>query len=68
MDLPLQPRMIFAQRNQVLLQLPGDAFELVLLAEQTLPRQDGTGPSWPESYTGGASALLVYRQDANRGL
>jgi len=28
----------------------------------------GTGPSWPESYTGGAGALLVYRQGANRGL
>lgn len=34
----------------------------------TMPRQDRTGPSWPDSYTGGASALLVYRQGANRGL
>lgn len=34
----------------------------------TMPRRDGTGPSWPESYTGGASALLVYRQGANLGL
>jgi len=34
----------------------------------TMSRRDGTGPSWPDSYTGGASALLVYRQGANRGL
>jgi len=34
----------------------------------TMSRRDGTGPSWPHSYTGGASALLVYRQGANRGL
>jgi len=34
----------------------------------TMPRRDGPGPSWPDSYTGGASALLVYRQGANRGL
>lgn len=31
-------------------------------------RRDGTGPSWANSYTGGASALLVYRQGANRDL
>jgi len=34
----------------------------------TMPRRDGTGPSWPDSYTGGASALLVYREGANQGL
>lgn len=34
----------------------------------TMPSRDGTGPSWPDSDTGGASALLVYRQGANRGL
>jgi len=34
----------------------------------TMPRRDGTGPSWPHSYTGGASALFVYRLGANRGL
>src|SRR5690554_4608936 len=38
------------------------------LGTGTMPRQDDTGPSWPNSYTGGASALLVYRQGANRGL
>ena len=34
----------------------------------TVHRQDSTGPSWPESYTGGASAVLAYRQGANLGL
>lgn len=34
----------------------------------TMPRGDGAGPFWPESYTGGASALLAYCQGANRGL
>lgn len=34
----------------------------------TMPRPDGTGPSWPDSYTGGASALPLHRQAANLGL
>lgn len=35
---------------------------------RTMLRRDGPGPSWPDSYTGGASALLAYRQGANLGL
>lgn len=34
----------------------------------TMPRLNGTDPSWAELYTGGASEVSRYRQGANRGL
>lgn len=35
---------------------------------ETTPQPDDTGPSWPKSHAGGASALHVHRQGANLGL